>query len=405
MKLNPKYQLLECPKYRYFMVSGGRASAKSFAVADFIVRLTYEPDHVILFTRYTMKSAEISIIPEFLQKIKIRSLFFDFEISKDQIVNKTSKSRIFFRGIKTSEGIQTANLKSIEGLTTWVIDEAEEIPSEEVFDNIDESIRHKFKHNRVIFVLNPSKVSHWIYKRFYQNTPYGFCGVHNDVVYIHTTYLENAINLSKSFLLTAKKTEKENPLKYKHRYLGYWQTETANALWSSSDIVIKQAPADLHRILVSIDPAITSYSNSDETGIVVVGKDSLGNGYVLADLSGTYKPEQWAKKALQAYEVYRADAIVVEVNQGGEMVISTIRQFDKQAKIITVNATRGKRLRAEPVSALYNQGKVFHVKHFEKLEEQMLSWDFEKNEKSPDRIDALVHGLTKLLINKDFYCV
>jgi len=405
MKLNPKYKLLQLTKYRYFMVSGGRASAKSYAVADFIVRLTYEPDHVILFTRYTMKSAEISIIPEFLHKIKVRNLHNDFEISKDSINNKITKSRIIFRGIKTSEGIQTANLKSIEGLTTWVIDEAEEIPSEEVFDNIDESIRHKFKQNRVIFVLNPSKVTHWIYKRFFQTIPYGFCGVQNNVVYIHTTFLENAINLSKSFLITAKKTEKENPLKYKHRYLGYWQTETANALWSASDIVIKQAPADLHRILVSIDPAITSNSNSDETGIVVVGKDSLGNGYVLADLSGTYKPEQWAKRALQAYEVHKADAIVVEVNQGGEMVSSTIRQFDRTVKIITVNATRGKRLRAEPVSALYNQGKVFHVKHFEKLEEQMLSWDFEANERSPDRIDALVHGLTKLLINKDFHCI
>ena len=112
---------------RYYIVSGGRGSGKSFSVNALLVMLTYEQGHTILFTRYTLTSAYISIIPEFIDKLEQFGSIADFHITKDEILNKKTGSKIIFRGIKTSSGDQTANLKSLQGITTWVVDEAEEL--------------------------------------------------------------------------------------------------------------------------------------------------------------------------------------------------------------------------------------------------------------------------------------
>jgi phage terminase large subunit len=399
MAMNKKYIALYTSLARYFFVYGGRGSGKSYAVAEFLLRLTYEVGHVILFTRYTMKSAEISIIPEFKSKIIELNAAKDFEVTSDHILNKRSGSRLIFRGIKTSEGIQTANLKSIKGLTTWVLDEAEELHNEDVFDKIDESIRAINTQNRVIFILNPTLVSHWIYKRFFASLPEFFTGQVGNTEYIYTSYLENLKNLAASFVEKGQILKSQNSLKYKCRYLGAWAKESSEALWRFTDITYKQ-PSELKRICVAIDPAVTSNLNSDETGLVVCGIDSENKGYVLEDCSGVYRPEAWAKLAVNLYHKHKADFIVAEVNQGGDLVKQIIRQFDSNAKVVTVHANKGKYTRAEPVASLYSENKVFHIKPFTQLEEQMITWQAMAGEKSPDRIDALVYGLTKLLLTK-----
>ena len=127
-----------------------------------------EAGHVILFTRYTLRAASISIIPEFVEKIEYLNMANEFHITKDEIVHKTSGSKILFRGIKTSSGNQVASLKSLQGVTTWVLDEAEELVEESIFDTIDLSVRQKGKHNRVIMIMNPSTKEHFIYRRFYE---------------------------------------------------------------------------------------------------------------------------------------------------------------------------------------------------------------------------------------------
>jgi len=154
---------------RYFVVTGGRGSGKSFSITTFLLTLTYETGHVILFTRYTLTSAHVSIIPEFIEKIDLINRHSDFHITKDEIINVRTGSKILFKGIKTSSGQQTANLKSLSGVTTWVLDEAEELTDEETFDKIDYSIRHKDKQNRVILVLNPATKEHFIYQKFFEN--------------------------------------------------------------------------------------------------------------------------------------------------------------------------------------------------------------------------------------------
>ena len=150
---------------RYFIITGGRGSGKSFAVTVFLTLLTMVKGIRILFTRYTMVSAHLSIIPEFLQKIGL--LGYDdnmFYVNKAEVINTNSKSDILFRGIKTSAGNQTASLKSLQGISTWILDEAEELIDENTFDTIDLSIREKNIQNRIVLILNPVTKEHWIYK-------------------------------------------------------------------------------------------------------------------------------------------------------------------------------------------------------------------------------------------------
>ena len=170
-----------------------------------------------------MSSAEVSVIPEFTEKIDLLGASPLFKVNKKDITNK-SGSTIMFRGLKTSSGMQTANLKSLQGVTTWVLDEAEELTDETVFDKIDLSIRQVGTHNRVILILNPATKEHWIYKRFFLDAGVepGSNLVKGDVTYIHTTYLDNIKNLSKSYLDRIEQIRLTNPFKYKHVILGGW---------------------------------------------------------------------------------------------------------------------------------------------------------------------------------------
>lgn len=149
------------------------------------------------------------------------------------------------------------------------------------------------------------------------------------------------------------------------------------------------------RVIVAIDPAGTSLKRSDETGIIVMGL-LAGEVYILHDASGQYTPVGWANQAAAMYEMYGADKVIAENNYGGEMVRSTLNNADIHLPVNLVNSRRGKFIRAEPVHALYEQGKAHHVGQFPKLEEQMCSW-IPGEGKSPDRLDAMVHGAHELV--------
>ena len=232
--LNNKYKLLGANS-RYFVITGGRGSGKSYSLNSFLLLLTYEVGHVILFTRYTLTSAHISIIPEFIDKIETANLNNDFSITKDEIINLKTGSKILFKGIKTSSGTQTANLKSLAGVTTWVLDEAEELNDEDTFDKIDFSIRAKDVQNRVILVLNPATKEHFIYKRFYESKGVadGSNLVKGDTTYIHTTYEDNYKNLSQSFILQIEDMKVRRPQKYKHQILGGWLDKAEGVVFNN----------------------------------------------------------------------------------------------------------------------------------------------------------------------------
>lgn len=236
IQINEKFKpLISDTNSRYTIITGGRGSGKSFSVSMFLCLLTYERGHVILFTRYTLVSAFISIIPEFLEKIEMLGMQNDFEITKTEIINKKTGSKILFRGIQTSNGDQTANLKSIQGVTTWVIDEAEELTDEIKFDTIDLSIRQQGMRNRVMLILNPTTKEHFIYKRFFENNgiPERYNGTKENVCYIHTDYRDNITNLSDSFIRGVNEMKVKNPAKYEHVILGQWLEKAHGVIFTN----------------------------------------------------------------------------------------------------------------------------------------------------------------------------
>jgi phage terminase large subunit-like protein len=226
-----------------------------------------------------------------------------------------------------------------------------------------------------------------------------------DTVITRGATLDNAANL-------AQNTIKQLYDRYAGTRLGRQELEgeiledIPGALWSRQSIDeyrVKQAP-ELDRVIVAIDPSASSNEGSDETGIVAAGiaRDNEGyaRGYVLADRSRRGTPEEWARAAVHLYRETQADRIVAEKNQGGEMVASVIRAVDRSVPVTLVHASRGKHVRAEPISALYEQGRIHHVGRFDKLEDQMCSFSVDNvrnvNTGSPDRVDALVWAFTDL---------
>jgi phage terminase large subunit-like protein len=212
---------------------------------------------------------------------------------------------------------------------------------------------------------------------------------------------DNRANLAASFLHRIEK-------RYSGTRLGRQELnaeilgDLPGALWSQvvlDTYRVREAPR-LGRVVVSVDPAVTNTDTSDEHGIIVAGitDDAEQRGVVLDDQSMSGTPDQWAKKAIQAYNYWNADAIVVEVNQGGDMVAHTIRTVAPNVRIIQVRASRGKHVRAEPVAALYEQGRIAHVGAFPELESQMTQMTQAgfQGTGSPDRVDALVWAMTDL---------
>lgn len=227
-----------------------------------------------------------------------------------------------------------------------------------------------------------------------------------DTVVTRGSTLDNQANL-------AKNTVKQLYDRYGGTRLGRQELEgeilgdIPGALWKHSDIDenrLGEAPEELEKIIVSIDPAASSEERSDETGIVVVGfardKDGYARGYVLEDGSLRGTPEEWAKKAVQLYRKWQADRIVAEKNNGGEMVEAVLKSVDRSVPVKLVHASRGKYVRAEPISALYEQRRIHHCGRFDQLEDQMcmFSVDNIRNSStgSPDRVDALVWGLSEI---------
>lgn len=262
------------------LITGGRGSGKSFNASAFIERLTFEMTpkerivHQILYTRYTMTSAHISIIPEMLEKIRLDGTSKFFSDTKTDVINKITGSRIMFRGIKTSSGNQTAKLKSIHGITTFVCDEAEEWTSEEDFDKIMLSIRQKGIQNRIIIIMNPTDSNHFIYKKYIENTHRleTIDGVdvqistHPNVLHIHTTYFDNIENLSTEFLKEVADMKEKNPEKYAHTVIGRWADVSEGAIYKKWGVV-KEFPKWCTHVALGMDFGFTN----DPTAIVKCG--------------------------------------------------------------------------------------------------------------------------------------
>lgn len=216
-----------------------------------------------------------------------------------------------------------------------------------------------------------------------------------------STY-DNAANLADTFIARMK-TKYEGTRLGRQELFAEILDDAPGALWKNSmleGIRVRVAP-ELVRVVVAVDPAVTSNSESDETGIIVAGLGADGEAYVLGDYTMRDTPDAWAKEAVAAYRRHQADRVVCEVNNGGDLVEKLLRTVDPRLPIRQVRATRGKALRAEPVAALYEQKRVHHVGSLPRLEDQMTSWEPGVSAKSPDRVDALVYAITDLLLDRE----
>lgn len=216
-----------------------------------------------------------------------------------------------------------------------------------------------------------------------------------------TTY-SNRANLADSFFKQIIKKYEGTRLG-QQELMGVLLEESEDALWSR-EILDKTRLLKIpdgvwfKRLVVAVDPATTSKDTSAETGIIVIGLGNDDHVYVLHDASGRYTPEAWGRKAVQLWRVFHCDSIVAEVNQGGDMVKHTFKTVDPNIPVHMVRASRGKQARAEPVSALWEQGRAHIVGNMSELEDQMCEWEPLTGAESPDRIDATVWGVTFVAI-------
>lgn len=330
------YPLYEDKEKFIILITGGRGSGKSFNAATFIERLTFEMTpvekivHQILYTRYTMVSASISVIPEMMEKIELDETEKYFHTTKTDVINRMTGSRIMFRGIKTSSGNQTAKLKSIHGITTFVCDEAEEWTNEQDYDKIMLSIRQKGIQNRIIIIMNPTDSNHFIYKKYIENThevryidgiPVQI-STHPNVLHIHTTYFDNIDNLSPQFVKEVQQMKEDNPEKYAHTVIGRWADVAEGAVFKKWGIV-DEFPSHARKVAIGID---FGYSK-DVTAIVKCG--IVDNALYVEELC--YKTNMLSSdiiKELRKYDLFvysdSADPrLIDEIGLGGVIIYST----------------------------------------------------------------------------------
>lgn len=403
---SPKYRpLFARPgerRTRYFVVTGGRASGKSHATASANVCSTYDDPYNILYTRYTLVSAEISIIPEYTEKLDELHVRDAFNITQGDIRNLITNATVFFRGIRSSSGNQVARLKSINKLKRFFLDEAQELTSRTEFETIDLSIREKDVTNEIWLVLNPTDIHHWIYHDFFQKpgVPYDFNGVVDDVTYIHTDWRDNRQNLSESFIKKALQCERDDPEKYYNIYLGGW------AIKRNGLIYPRWQEVDRNDIPLGLDWWYCNdwgYSG-DPNALCRMAFDPLTRSiYVVEVMYATGKlPRDVAKAVRQDCEAIGmpADEAIVYCDPARPDSREELRQQ------YGINAVKGIN-RDKPGRIGYLQGfKVYYVGEHIREEAQTYSWKPSKDD--PDiftdepqdggdhALDAISYGSTHL---------
>lgn len=375
--------------HRYKVAYGGRSSGKSRSACGALAVKSLQRPRRILCCREFQKSISQSVkkvIENSITEMGLRD-YFTFTTTS---ITAYNGSEFIFQGLHAN----VDQIKSLEGIDIAYVEEAHNV-SAESWDLLTPTIRAEG--SEIWAVFNPRYATDATYKKFITEPP-------DDIQIVKINYTDNPF-CPEVMLKEAEEMKRKNLALYREIWLGECKTVNENALWKMLTMIdpfrLADCPVDLERLVVAIDPAVTNTEKSDETGIVAVGSatDRITGEthyYVLEDKSTKASPNEWAKRAIELYKDYEADRIVVEVNNGGDLVESVMRGIDPNIPITAVRATRGKIRRAEPVAALYERGLVHHCGVFPELEDEMCSYCGTNAEASPDRMDALVWALTEL---------
>jgi len=385
-KARPKQYFPEID-YRIWLLISGRGFGKSFVGSNWVIRQAQLQKFPIALIGsnaadvrdYMIETGESSII-----KQAPKWFTPEYQPSKRRLVFPNGVIAVAY----TAE--DPDGLRGFNGNSAWCDELAKWQYPDETWDNLQFALRLG-NQPKICVTTTPRPIK--IIKELWKDPT---------VIKTVGSTAENRNNLAQSFVQYVYD-------KYSGTRLGRQELEgeilmdTPGALFQYENLDtnrVKVRP-ELKQIVVSIDPAITAEENSNETGIVVCGIDEHNHGFTLEDQSGIYTPNEWATRAIKLFDKYHCNYIIAEVNQGGDLVVNTIQQTAKSlghsfVPVKAVRATQGKWLRAEPVSALYEQNKVHHVGNFPELEDQMCTWL--PGEDSPDRLDALVWAYTHLLV-------
>lgn len=372
---------------RYKALFGGRGSAKSHFFAESLVANADDNRGFravcVREVQKTLKESSKRLIED---KIAEFDLGYRFGIYNDHITTP-GKGVFLFQGMQdhTAESI-----KSLEGMHVADVAEAQTL-SARSWEMLRPTIRAPG--SEIWASWNPRSASDPVDAFFRGEMP------PENAIIRRISWRDN------KFFPAELEEERQhdsraNPDRYAHIWEGEYEPVAIGAIWTRQSINESrrsEAP-DLERIVVAVDPAVSAETGADEHGIVVSARGADRRGYVLDDVSMKGSPRQWADRAIATYDRYEADAIVIERNQGGDMCRHTLQAARPGIRVIEVVATRGKHVRAEPISALYSLGRVSHVGTFGKLEDQMCQMTAAgyEGEGSPDRCDALVWGMTEL---------
>lgn len=399
----------------HVVLYGGSRSGKTFLlVRNVCARALKAPKsrHAILRFRFNAIKASV-VMDTFPKVMELAFPGVKYTLSKtDWFAEFENGSQIWFAGLDDKE--RTEKILGMEFATIY-LNEASQIPQgsrDIAVTRLAQSVNQVYQGRearplkpRMYYDCNPPSKSHWSYKLFVQKIDPDTkqpISKPNDYAYFQINPQDNAENISAGYLDTLTSLS----ARLQKRFLrGEFADATPNALFRDEDIdkwrVIDGKTPDMVRLVISVDPSgagDVDNADNDAIGICVVGLGTDGNGYLLEDLTVKAGPATWGKVATDAYERHQADVVVGEMNYGGAMVQFTIQTCRPRTPFKAVTATRGKVVRAEPISSLYELGKVRHVGYFNDLEDELTAFSTTgyTGERSPNRADALIWALTEL---------
>lgn len=394
--------LMGIPEILRVLLFGGSRSGKSFIIIrQIILRAIKAPGSRHLILRFRFNHIKTSIWEDTLPKV-IQVCFPTIEKAikwnnSDYFIQLPNGSQIWIGGLDDKE--RSDKILGNEYASIY-FNEISQISYKSVLIALTR-LAQKCEGliNRAYFDCNPPTKKHWSYKIWFEKKD----PISNDLLkkpemyaYLKLQPDDNVENISADYIENTLETMTGSSKKRFRE--GEYADEAEGALWNDELINryrVTEMPA-MTRIVISIDPAVSTKEDSDETGIIIAGRGIDKHYYVWRDLSGVYKPNEWGAKVVNAFHDEKADCAIAEVNNGGDLVESNIKNIDRNVKVKKLHANRGKLLRAEPVQGLYESGFVHHVGELTDLEYQMTTWDPAVDAKSPDRVDAMVWAITDL---------
>lgn len=448
-KLTPKQQeanRLLASSARNIMLRGGSRSGKTFLLVRAIIqRAINAPGSRHAIFRFRFNHAKTSVWADTMPKVLklcFPSVKHRFD-KTDFYLELPGGSQVWIGGLDDKERVE--KILGAEYATLY-FNESSQIPwgsvetamsrlaqKVELHSSIAEATGRKYLSLKAYFDCNPPSKLHWSYQLFRAKVKPGTKEAlpnPDDYAEMKVNPSDNADNLPGEYFDVLASMSAAKRLRFE---AGEWASDVQGALWALEDrtapdgrimpgidslrvalgeaergtcVMVGGAPVMMRRIVVAVDPSGTKGDGGgDDIGMIVAGVGTDGHGYVLEDASGSYSPEGWGRLAVELYRKWGADRIVAEKNYGGDMVRAIIQASDRAIPYKAVNATRGKVVRAEPIAALYEQGKVHHVGIFPDLEDELCNFTPSEyvGEGSPDRADALVWAMTELMMGGGGY--